>query len=206
MSVASAKVPAVIATGIICLLVGGGAGAVAMSYAVKTEHPSSTQTGDEEGTDGAKGGAKGEAKGGKGGGKGGKGGKGGAPGGGGQRGPNSKAQLAQLVSKLDVLTKKPLTVELTADQKKQVKELLAGLEAKDELSEEEAKAKFDALLGLVESQRETLEAAGYRWPGAPGGMGPGGGGMGPGGQPPANPFKSGDAADRLKSLQTTLNK
>ena len=54
----------------------------------------------------------------------------------------------------------------------------------------------------MEPHKETLEAAGFRWPGVQGG----GGGFG-GGPQPANPFKAGEpAGDRLKSLQSTLGK
>ena len=131
-------------------------------------------------------------------------GKGGPPGGG--KTPNSKMQFVQLVTKLDVLTSKPLKLELTPEQKKQAKELLADLDSKDELTEDEAKAKLDALLKLVESQKETLEAVGYRWPNQGGGPGGGGGGPGGGVKPPPNPFTTGTNADHLKSLQTTLGK
>jgi hypothetical protein len=124
---------------------------------------------------------------------------------GGQRGPSSQAQLAQLVTKLDVLTAQSLHIALTTDEKKQVKEQLADLAEKDAVKDEEAKAKLDALLKLLEPHRATLEAAGYRWPGAGGGGGGGGGGMG-GGSGPQNPFKEGEAAEHLRTLQTALEK
>jgi hypothetical protein len=81
---------------------------------------------------------------------------------------------------------KPLVVTLDDDQKAKVQEQLKGLESMEELTAEEAKTRLDALLAIVEDQRETLEAAGYRWPGGGGGRGgpggPGGGGRGgPGG-------------------------
>ena len=59
--------------------------------------------------------------------------KGGAPKGG---GANSKAQLAQLIAKLDTLTAKPLSINLTPEQKKQVREIVA----KGVLDESTAKA------------------------------------------------------------------
>ena len=127
--------------------------------------------------------------------------KGGAKGTGGAKGgftPNPKTQLTQLVAKLDTLTKKPLVVELTLDQKKQVRELLADLDGKDSISDDDAKAKYDAILKLVEGNKETFEAAGFRWPG--GAFAP------PGGDPPANPFKEGEPAIRLKSLRETIGK
>jgi len=134
-------------------------------------------------------------------------GKGGGPGGGGQ---NSKTQLAALVTKLDALTVKPLKFELSAEQKKQTKEILADLDSKEAITDEEAKEKLDKLLKLLESQKETMEAAGYRWPGQGGGGGGGGfgggGGGGGGPPPPANPFKTEQNAARLKSLKETLEK
>ncbi len=119
---------------------------------------------------------------------------------GGSRGPNSKAQLASLVAKLDVLTHKPLEVKLNAEQKKKMREQLQKLDEKEDLSEAEAKAKLDALLDLLKDQRPTLEAAGYRWPGQ--------GGGGRGGRPPAappNPFKDAQNSKHLKALQSQLD-
>jgi|GEM_PF-1490749 len=191
MAVFQAKVPAALASGIICLVVGGGLGAVIMSSLVdKPAQQANASPSDSDNTKSA-----GDLKGGGGdaGAKGGKGAKGAK--GGGQRGPNSKMQLAQLVGRLDTLTKQSLHVELSAEHKKQVKELLADLGTKDAITEEEAKAKLDALLKLLEGQRATLEAAGFRWPG--------GGGVG---GPPPNPFKEGENAEHLKSLQATVGK
>jgi hypothetical protein len=210
MAVLKAKVPAIIAVGIVSMLIGGGIGAVVIRYVDNSgpvkkdgEETAKADTPNDGGSkkgppDGA--GGKGGGKGGFGGGKGGfGGGKGGFGGGkGGAFTPSTKTQLAQLVTKLDVLTTKPLTIQLTAEQKKQAKELLAGLEGAEELSEDDAKKKLEDLLKAVEGHKDTLEAAGFRWPGvAPGGGGP----------PSANPFKTGEpAADRLKSLQSTLGK
>src|ERR1051325_10072736 len=99
MSVASKKVPAALASGIICLVLGGGLGAVVMWFAAKN---------DQQQADAAQSDEKGDAKGSKcgppggRGGMGGKGGKGGGGGfgGGGAKGPSSKTQLTQLVNKL----------------------------------------------------------------------------------------------------------
>jgi hypothetical protein len=71
------------------------------------------------------------------------------------------------------------------------------------LSEDDAKARLEAALKAVESDRETLEAAGYRWPGQQGG---GGGGPRPSADPTANPFKEGATAEHLKSLEDQLGK
>jgi hypothetical protein len=123
---------------------------------------------------------------------------GGGRGGGGRggMGPNSKNQLAQLVTKLDQLTAKPLKLELTDDQKKKVAESIKGLAEAETISEEDAKKKLDDLLKVVEKEKETLETAGYRWPGA---GGPGGGFRPPPDVP--NPFKDGDNNKHLKGLQ-----
>jgi hypothetical protein len=133
--------------------------------------------------------------------------RGGMPGGGGPpgmmgggRGPNSKNQLASLITKLDVLTHQPLEVKLNAEQKKQMRAQLRKLDEQEELSEDEAKAKLTALLDLLKDQRPTLEAAGYRWPGQ--------GGGGRGGRPAAtlpNPFKDEQNGKHLKALQSQLD-
>lgn len=206
MALLTAKVPAALATGVICLLVGGGLGAAIMSYSQSDpkKAAAAADAGAEEGakTGGEKAGEKAKGGGGKaGGGFGAKGGgmpgaKGG--GGGGQRGPGPKVQLALLVAKLDTLTARPLHIDLTPEEKKQAKELLGGLNEKDELSDEVAAAKLAPLLKLLEGQRKTLEEVGFRWPGATVVAG--------GGAPPANPFKEGDGAAHLKSLQATLGK
>jgi hypothetical protein len=113
-------------------------------------------------------------------GKGGKGGKGGA----GMMammmgGPSStpKSQLESLIVKLDVLTQKPLKIELTKEQAKQVADEVHEL-AKGELDDDNAKKHLDSLLKTLEEQKDTLVAAGFRWPSANGEQkgGPGGGG------------------------------
>jgi hypothetical protein len=117
---------------------------------------------------------------------------------GGGRGPNSKSQLAALVDKLDVLTNKPLAIELTPEKKAKVAELLQGLDQKEELSEEDAQKKLDELTDQLKEHKSTLEAAGYRWPGE------GGGGRGGGNAP--NPFKEEANSQHLKALQERLAK
>lgn len=214
MAVMKAKVPTALASGIACLLLGGGIGAVTVWATMgKQDQQANAAPVVDDGKGDAKGGKAGPpgmggGMGGMGGGMGGGGkkGGGGAPGGGGGKGPSPKVQLAQLVNKLDTVTSQSLHIELNADQKKQVKELLAGLAEKDEISDEDAKAKLDALLKLLEPNKKVMEDAGYRWPGGGGGgFGGFGGGMG-GGGPPANPFKEGAGAEHLKSLQATVGK
>jgi hypothetical protein len=112
-------------------------------------------------------------------------------------GSDPRAQLTRLVTRLDALTRPtPLRLELSIEQKKQLQAILADLESRSVLSEAEAKDKRDAILKVIEADRATLEAAGYRWPG----------------QPPAvnsqapNPFASGANADHLRALLQTLAK
>ena len=139
--------------------------------------------------------------------------------GGGGRSP--KRQLTNLVSKLDLLTGKPLAIALSADQKKQVVDQLKGLEDKEELTEEDAQACLKSLLGAFETNKDVLEAVGFRWPteGGPGGgqkppatgRSPGGGPPGagpPGGGPPEppNPFKDDANSKALKSLRDKAEK
>jgi hypothetical protein len=202
MSLASVKVPAILASSIVSLAVGVALGVGAMSvYGYRWERPPDSPS---VSPMAAGGGAPGGMAGG-GGGRGGMGGGGGAPGGmmgmggmggGGGRGPNPKIQLVSLVAKLDQLTGKPLAVHFSEDQRKKVAEQLKGLADVDDLKEDDAKQRLDSLLELVKDQRETLEAAGYRWPGGRGGFG----GGGPGPEAP-NPFKEGTNLKHLESLQ-----
>jgi hypothetical protein len=179
------NVPAAVATGLIGLAAGVGIGVAYMSYNKPPEDQKEVIE---------------TASPGRGGGGGGGGGGSPPPGtGAGMTGrPSSKGMLAQLVVKLDQLTSTPLAVNLTAEQKKKVKELIAGIGDKDVLPEDQAREKYEALLSLLEGQRETFEAAGYRWPG------PGGGRN----RPPnfTNPFKDEENAKHLKSLEATVSK
>ncbi len=108
--------------------------------------------------------------------------------------PNSKNQLATLVGKLQQLTDKPLTVTLTEEQRTVIREQIKDLEDKKELTEDDAKTRLDAILKAVEGSRPTLEAAGFRWPGAGPAM--------PSNTP--NPFQDDDNHDRLRALQKSL--
>jgi hypothetical protein len=189
MSMASKKIPIGIVCGILCFALGVGLTIAAQMIIYPTNpqaaaNPANGEKAAKEGGD-----SKGNAKMGKG-------------GGGDKKGPSAKVQLTRLVTKLDVLANKPLKFELSPDQKKQVKELIADLDSKEAVTDEEAQQKLDAILKLLDAQKETMIAAGYQWPGEGGGGGGGGGG----GQPPPNPFKTGQNADHLKSLQTALSK
>ena len=188
MSLADLKVPAAVATGVIGFALGVGAGVLAM----KAIPPKAEQESLSQAEMMARAGppatmppgmmppAGARAM-------------GGGPGGG--RGPSAKTQLAALVVKLDQLTHKPLAVTLSDEQRRKLREQLRGLDEKDELGEEDARARLDAALQVVEGDRETLEAAGYRWPGQQGGA------PRPPADAPNNPFKEGANAQHLKSLQ-----
>src|ERR1700731_2242107 len=116
------KVPLIIACSLISLAVGVGVGALGAAYLGFT--PDKTWPFGEKAND-ADGDKKnlnlGELKAGVMGQKGGGGPAGfGPPGKGGGKGPNVKAQLNALVAKLDILTEKPVTLNLNAEQKKQI--------------------------------------------------------------------------------------
>jgi hypothetical protein len=200
----SAKVPVAIACSLIAFALGALAGVSAMSgFGYKWGR----QVEGTEGTPPLMPAGAGGPAGGGGRGPGGGGGRGPGGGGGGGRTAMSKAQLTTLVGKLDQLTQRPIFIELNSDQKKKIREQLQGLSEKDLVSDEDAKTRLDALLELLKDKKETLEEAGYRWPGAGGGGGFGGGGFGGGGgQQPANPFKEGDGNKHLKSLLAVLSK
>jgi hypothetical protein len=126
-------------------------------------------------------------------------GKGGFGKGGFGKGPGPKFQLVTLINKLDLLTGKPLTLNLDATQKEQIGKQLEGLELAEELSNEQAKERLDAVLAVLKDQRETLEAAGYIWPGKGGGFK----------APPAlpgNPFREEGIGQQLQSLRAHLKK
>jgi hypothetical protein len=127
------------------------------------------------------------------------GGGGGGPQGKGGRGggPNAQTQLAQLITKLDLLTSKSLPIELTVEQKKVIQEQLDGLEDEQAVNNDAAKAKLDAILEVVKEKRSTLEDAGFRWPNS-------GGGMTPPARVTPNPFAQGPNKNRVQSLRATI--
>lgn len=128
-----------------------------------------------------------------------KGGFGGAP-------PNPRVQLVGLVNTLDRLVDQPVALNLTADDRSTIATQLKGLDQAGSISEDDAKARLEAILKVVEKDRKALEAIGYRWP-SPDGKGPPKGGFG--GPPPKdspNPFREEPNTDHLKSLQGRLEK
>ncbi|HZV05672.1 MAG TPA: hypothetical protein VE999_11370 [Gemmataceae bacterium] len=129
-----------------------------------------------------------------------------AGGGSGQRGgrqrgsadSNSKNQLASLITKLDLLTHERPVVQLDAEQKRQIRKQIEKLDDKEDLSEEEAKKKLDAMVGILhDDQKKILSEAGANLPGQQGGN------RGRGEAPP-NPFKEGQPNQHLKSLSNQL--
>lgn len=127
---------------------------------------------------------------------GGAGGKG--PGGGGGFQPSPTRDLATLVRKLDLLTG-DIAITLTQEQKAKLKPLLAGIQAKEQISDEAAPDMLKELKAVLsEAQQAALEKVGLpRTPGGP--RGGGAGSMG------GNPFKEGAGADAMKSLVQRLH-
>jgi hypothetical protein len=228
------KVPAIISCGLGCLVAGIAVGVISLSafgyqwkpqpaQATPAPAPGGGGPSGMMGMGGGPGGGMGMGPGGPGGGGarggGGRGGPGGgAPGiaafGGGGRPPSPKRQLASLVEKLELVANKPVTIELNDAERKQVLEHLKGLKDVEDLPEEDAKKRLDALLLLLEKQKDTLQLVGFRWPGAGGGPGGGGGfggggftsGPGGGGQDVPNPFKEEARAKALEALESRLGK
>jgi hypothetical protein len=201
------KIPAAAAVALCCLVVGFGAGVLVLGnygYTFKASEAKAPQDGaDTDQNPGPTGDpvAKGDMPKmpkGKGGMPGMPKGMGGMPGMMG-KGPNSKAQLVALVTKLNLLTEKPLSISLDADRKKKIAEEIKDLDTLETLSESDAKKRLGALLDAMKDDRSTLESAGYNWPG------PGGGGGGGGrGKDMPNPFKSETNEKAVKALQERL--
>jgi hypothetical protein len=78
-------------------------------------------------------------------------------------------QLAALVTKLDQLTHGPLKLDLTKEQRKELRAQVSDVLKAKTMTDETAKERLDAMLKVLERQKEVLTAAGYRWPGPPGG-------------------------------------
>jgi hypothetical protein len=176
------KVPAILTTGLICLVAGVGLGALGMANA-DLVMPPKTKTVTTVGPDGAPPSLTPRAP---------------APAPAGPpAGPSPTAQLVTLVTKLDQLTQKPLTVTLTDDERARLAEQLKDLDGPTPAGDEECKKRLDAILEIVKEDREALEAAGFRWPGdtriPPRGGAP-------------NPFTEVDKAPHLKALRERLAK
>jgi hypothetical protein len=207
------RVPAVILGVLTALAAGFGAGVLAMSFYgyAKPEGPAAGGPGG-GGPGGGMGGGGGGMRGGGAGGGGMEGGGGGMRGGGGTgggmrggggrggpmaggaAGPSSKAQLVDLVAKLDLLTAKPLELKLSEEQKNKIQEKLKELGEKKQFTDDDAKTALDAILDIVKNDKETLAAAGFPPPSPPS--------LGP--RPYSNPFEESSNAEHLKALQARL--
>src|SRR5438046_2506304 len=122
MQLTRMKVPVIVASSIICFAAGAAAGLLTMmSFGFSLKEPEKDDT--PRPMMGGPGGPMG-----------------GAPPGG--RPPTAKSQLASLVTKLDQLTRKPLTVSLNEEQRKKLREQLRGLDESEDLAEEDAKKRL----------------------------------------------------------------
>src|SRR5262249_23908041 len=117
---------------------------------------------------------------------------GGGPGGGGGfgAGPTAQTPATKLATKPDPPTHQPPAITLTEEQRTKLREQLQGLDEADKLEEEDAKKRLDAILEIVKGDKETLQAAGYRWPGERG--------FGPPPSDAPNPFKDEASGQHLK--------
>ena len=186
------KVPAIIVCSVLCLAIGAGAGVVGMTFfGYAVEAPPAPEPAAAKGGGMDKKGApptdKGKDKGkGKGKDKGPTKGKG--------KEPDGRGQLITLVAKLDLLTGKPLQLDLSAEQKSKLREQLSGLTKLDELPDAEARKRTDALVVMLKEHGEVLEAVGL--PISPAAK-----------QEPstaANPFRQGPPSVHLKAIQERL--
>ena len=200
LGVRKVKVASVVPAGFAGLAVGFAAGVIWLAgFGYKplgdTDEPAAGADG--KGDAAPQGGGMGKGGAGKGGGFA-KGGPGGAA-------PTPQAQLVTLINALDVIVDRPVTVSLTTEDRAAIAAQLRGLDAAGEIKEDDARAKLEAILKVVEKDRKALEAIGYRWP-SPAGKG----GGAPKGGPPApegtNPLQTPETAAKVKSLQDRLGK
>ena len=113
-------------------------------------------------------------------------------------GPNPKRDLTTLVRKIDLLTSE-IGIKLNPEKGASLAAALADVEKAEDLSDDDAKGKHDAILALLDDgQKSQLDAIGLPRPqrGAGGGS-PGG----PAKQAPANPFQDEAAAKSLQNLR-----
>ncbi len=131
------------------------------------------------------------------------GGMGGGPGGmgggmGGMGGPNPKRDLTTLVRKIDLLTGE-IGIKLSDEQGASLAAALADVEKAEDMTDDNAQAKHDAILALLDdSQKPQLDAIGLPRPQR------GSGGGGPAGarkEAPANPFQDETNAKALENLR-----
>ena len=135
--------------------------------------------------------------------RGGSGGPGGGGGPGGARTIPPKRQLTTLVQKLELLTG-DIALTLSEDQAAAIREMVAEAEAAETMTDEEAQAKYDALLGVLDED-QTAKQEKIRLARPPRGGG-GSGGMGGGEEEDenANPFKEEPNAQAAAALSQRL--
>ncbi len=123
---------------------------------------------------------------------------------GGPPAPRPARDLATLVRKLELLTG-DIAISLSAEQAAKLGECLKDVEKAESISDDEAKAKQEKVLAVLnESQKSRLQAVGLPRPGLPGEP-PGSSGMGaPKQEEPGNPFRQESEAKALKSLRERL--
>jgi len=116
-------------------------------------------------------------------------------------GPSNRDQLTTMITRLDQYTTKPLFVELSAEQKKELQKQLEGLEELEVVSDEDAKAKVESLLDILKDKKDFLDVTGLSR-----GRRARVGGGGTAAVPPPNPFAQGGPGKSLKSLRVSLSK
>ena len=138
----------------------------------------------------------------------------GGPGGGGGRPPSPRRDLTTLVRKIDLLTG-DVGLTVSNEQVGSLLGCLADVETAETMSDDDAQAKHDEILAVLdEDQKSRLDAISLPrrrpggGPGGPGGGGPGGPGggepRGPGGgeqAQDANPFQEESNAEALTRLR-----
>jgi len=123
-------------------------------------------------------------------------GMGGGPGAG-MGGPNPKRDLTTLVRKIALLTG-DIGIKLSPEQAQSVSAALAGVESAPEISDEDATAKHDEILALLDdTQKSQLDIVGLPRP-------PRGAGGGPPSAAPPNPFQDEQNEAALKKLRQQL--
>jgi hypothetical protein len=107
----------------------------------------------------------------------------------------AKRDLVTVITQMDTRLNPP-KLNLDAENKKKVLEALAGLDALEELSDEDAEIRFQKLRDVVISNLPEFQRVGFNWPGDAAGAGP---------RPnPRNPFKDGKVGEVFKSVQKQL--
>ena len=120
--------------------------------------------------------------------------------------PGPRVQLINLINALDKIVDRPPTVALTADERATIAEQLKGLDVATEIKDEDATAKVEAIQKVVDKDRRSLEAIGYRWQAPPAKTGYN--------TSPSldmllaspNPFHHPETSQKIKSLQERLGK